>query len=209
MPTYVTERNRRAKRTARAVCLGNEDVGISISGFLRDEIDATIRQRFGETWEHLATIECEHPDMEPWIESPKAVLGLLILFDQFSRNMFREDARAFATDKRARAAAKKAIEKGWDMRVPEPARHFFYTPLMHSECQMDQDRAVRLIKTRMVGDEGRLVHARVHREIIRKFGRFPYRNSALGRENTEAEAEFLKNSGYGAILHEFQGAVPA
>jgi len=115
--------------------------------------------------------------------------------------MFRGCGQAFASDRSARAAAKVAITRGWDMKVDEPARQFFYMPLEHSENLCDQDRCVRLIKERMpeTGAE-LLVHAKAHREIIRQFGRFPFRNEALRRETTEPEAKFLKDGGYATIV---------
>jgi uncharacterized protein (DUF924 family) len=128
-------------------------------------------------------------------------LAYLILADQFSRNMFRDTGQAFASDRAARAVAKAAIAKRWDMAIDEPARQFFYMPLMHSESLCDQDRCVRLMKERMheTGAQN-LLHARVHREIIRKFGRFPHRNKALRRETTPAEARFIEAGGYGEML---------
>ena len=109
-----------------------------------------------------------------------------------------------------KAAAKAAIAKGWDMRIDEPARQFFYMPLTHSECLEDQDRAVRLFKTRMpdTGDLN-LTHARAHREVIRRYGRFPTRNEALTRTCSADEQSYLDNGGYGAIVREMQGKVPA
>ena len=174
-----------------------------------DELDQQIRDTFQETWTAISKKSCESPALEEWFASPEAMLGLVILLDQFPRNMFREDPRAFSTDKRARAVSKKAIEKRWDVRVPCPGRQFFYMPLMHSECLMDQDRAVRLLATRMEDGAGNLLHARVHREIIRKFGRFPYRNTALSRKTTEAEAKFLEEGGYKSILDELQSRTEA
>jgi len=89
------------------------------------------------------------------------------------------------------------------MRIDEPARQFFYMPLVHSECLVDQDRAVRLFKTRMPETgEGNLTHARAHREVIRRFGRFPTRNEALGRSSNDGEKGYLDNGGYGAIVKE-------
>jgi uncharacterized protein (DUF924 family) len=92
------------------------------------------------------------------------------------------------------------------MRIDEPARQFFYLPLMHSECLSDQERCVRLMMTRMpeTGAEN-LVHARAHREVIRRFGRFPYRNDALDRPTQGAEARFLEEGGYGAMVREMRG----
>ena len=94
-----------------------------------------------------------------------------------------------------------AIDRDWDLRIDEPARQFFYMPLVHSENLSDQDRAIRLMHLRLTGTNN-LDHAKVHREIIRRFGRFPYRNDALGRATTEAEQAFLDNDGYRTILNE-------
>jgi uncharacterized protein (DUF924 family) len=132
-----------------------------------------------------------------------------ILLDQFPRNMFRGDGKAFSTDQIALAAAKMAVGRDWDLRIDPPARAFFYLPLMHSENLSDQDRCMRLIKTRLAPDLGYLIHAKCHREVIRRFGRFPYRNEALGRATTKVESEFLENGGYGAVLRQFQAASQA
>ncbi len=127
--------------------------------------------------------------------------SFLILVDQFPRNMFRGSPDAFATDSKARSEAKKAIDKKWDLRLPEPERQFFYLPLMHSECLCDQERCVRLMLTRMPeSGEISLVHAKAHREVIRKFGRFPFRNEALDRGYTVPELEFIEEGGYGAAV---------
>ncbi len=167
-----------------------------------DALDADIRRRFGAAWEaardgRLGTCGSD----------PRGALAHIILTDQFPRNMFREDPRAFATDRLARECAERALHRGWDLRVPEPERQFFYLTLMHSECQSDQDRCVRLISSRMPQTGAHnLLHARAHREVIRRFGRFPYRNAALGRHTTEAEAAFLADGGYGALVRELQPA---
>ena len=93
------------------------------------------------------------------------------------------------------------------MRIDEPARQFFYLPLMHSENLCDQDRCVRLICERMPGEGGsNLLHARAHREVIRRFGRFPHRNAALGRASSASEAAFLKAGGYGGVVRDLQKA---
>jgi len=121
--------------------------------------------------------------------------------------MFRGAAEAFASDKIARAAAKASIGRDWDLKINEPARQFFYLPLMHSENLSDQDRAVRLICTRMPETgESNLVHARAHREVIRRHGRFPFRNHALGRKSTVHEDAFLSKGGYMAIVNELRAA---
>ena len=140
-------------------------------------------------------------ELAKWLTCPKGILAFIILTDQFSRNMFRGSGRAFETDKAAVAAAKSAISKGWDMRSDEPGRVFFYMPLMHSECLSDQDRAVRLMLTRMPKTgESFLLHAKAHREVIRQFGRFPYRNEALARMTPPAEAAYLSEGGYGSTV---------
>lgn len=144
-----------------------------------------------------------------WLTYPSGALAYIILADQFSRNIYREDGRAFASDDVARAAAKQAIHRGWDLRIDAPARQFFYLPLMHSENLCDQDRCVRLFKERMPEADSNLLHARVHREVIRSFGRFPHRNQMLARRTTDAEKAFLEKGGYGATLREMQHEVAA
>jgi uncharacterized protein (DUF924 family) len=159
--------------------------------FRQDEaFDASIRDRWGELWERA-----RGGGLVEWRAAPRSALALVILLDQFPRNMFRGDARAFSSDGRAVAVAKTEILHGHDRRVELPARHFFYMPLMHSEIQTNQDRCVRLFLINY-GREGYLRHAVAHREIIRRFGRFPFRNAALGRESTPAEIAFLEAGGY-------------
>lgn len=163
--------------------------------------DAEIRAKFLGAWQAALAGK-----LEKWRTCAPGALAYIILTDQFPRNMFRGHSDSFATDRQAKAAAKQAIHRKWDKRIDEPARQFFYMPLMHAECQLDQDRAVRMFLTRMpeTGDEN-LPHARVHREIIRLFGRFPYRNDALGRESSQAEAAFLDGPGYQGILNSLDG----
>ncbi|WP_108483995.1 DUF924 family protein [Oceaniglobus ichthyenteri] len=166
------------------------------------KLDRDVRDRFEETWE-----KARDGALSQWLTYPSGTLAYIILTDQFPRNMFRDTAQAFETDSLAMAAAKMAITQGWDMRIDGAARQFFYMPLMHSENLCDQDRCVRLFLTRMP-DSGasNLLHARVHREIIRKFGRFPYRNAALGRANQQGEAEFLSDGGYAEIMRAMEPA---
>lgn len=157
-----------------------------------DALDAAIRARFADLWQTALD-----GGLHDWHLTPEGMMAYLILTDQFPRNMFRDDARAFATDEMARAAAKQAIDKGFDMKVPEPQRQFFYMPLMHSECLQDQDRCVRLMLTRMPETgASNLLHAKVHREVIRQFGRFPYRNTALNRSFSADEQVFVDQGGY-------------
>lgn len=155
-------------------------------------LDAGMRRRFEALWREAAAGR-----LDGWIVQPRPALALVILLDQMPRNMFRGTARAFATDARARATAKRAIGLRHDRVTPEPARQFFYMPLMHSEGLPDQDRCVRLIALSMpaTGRET-LDHARRHREVIRRFGRFPSRNAALGRRDTPEERAYRQAGGY-------------
>lgn len=170
-----------------------------------EELDRKIRDRFEDAW-HRA----REGAYGLWLTYPSGTLAYIILMDQFPRNMFREKGLAFATDKHALAAAKVAISRKWDMRIDEPARQFFYLPLEHSENLCDQDRAVRLICERIQDCDGRrLLHARAHREVIRMFGRFPYRNEALNRRSTEPELTYVKSGGYRTTLRQLQDAAAA
>lgn len=179
-----------------------EEVGPSGWYSVDDAVDAEIRARFQTAWQVARSGGLQH-----WKCGPDRSLAYLILTDQFPRNMFREDGRSFATDGIARGAALRAIKQGWDTRVPEPQRQFFYLPLMHSEVLEDQERGLRLILTRMPQTGGsNLLHARAHREVIRRYGRFPHRNSALGRTSTPSEATFLEKGGYGGVVRELDAA---
>ena len=163
-------------------------------------LDATIRTRYLKTWVNAA-----RGDYRAWLSSPRGALGYLILTDQFPRNMFRGESRAFATDRLARTAAVLATQREWDLHLPEPIRQFFYLPFMHAETVPDQDRGVCLILARMprTGQDN-LLHARAHREVIRRFGRFPHRNEVLGRATTPDEAAFLEAGGYGSVVSALQ-----
>jgi uncharacterized protein (DUF924 family) len=142
-----------------------------------------------------------------WLTYPSGTLAYLIVCDQFSRNMFRQDAKAFQLDRMARAVAKQAVRHKFDLKIDEPARQFFYMPLMHSECISDQEQCVRLFLERMPQTSaGFLPHVQTHREIIRKYGRFPYRNDALNRKHTAPEREFIAKGGYGMTLDQFATA---
>ncbi|MGH1424094.1 MAG: DUF924 family protein [Pseudooceanicola sp.] len=160
-----------------------------------DAVDEAITARFHGAWENA----CDGA-YGLWLTYPSGALAYLILMDQFPRNMFRGEGKAFASDKIALAAAKMAIDRKWDMKIDVPARQFFYLPLMHSESLSDQERCVRLMKERMPESPEMLLHAKVHREVIRKFGRFPYRNQALARCATRPESDYLQNGGYGETL---------
>jgi uncharacterized protein (DUF924 family) len=170
-----------------------------------DALDTEIRERFEADWR-----KARDGALSLWLTYPNGTLAYIILTDQFPRNMFRDRPESFALDRAARSAAKTAIDKGWDLRVNEPARQFFYLPLMHSECLADQDRCVRLMMTRMPETgASNLLHAKAHREVIRRFGRFPYRNTALSRETRPAEAAYLEAGGYGSTVRAIEAAAAA
>ncbi len=151
--------------------------------------DETIRERFLATWE-----AAQAGRLAGWEETAEGALALLLVLDQFPRNMFRGDARSFATDSQARAVAGRAVERKFDQAFAQPERNFFYLPYMHSETLAEQDRAVALVQA--AGDAESLKHAEAHRDLIRRFGRFPFRNAALGRNSTGEEAEYLAAGGY-------------
>jgi uncharacterized protein (DUF924 family) len=159
------------------------------------EVDDACAVRFGAVVDAAREGGLEH-----WIDGPGPTLAYLILTDQFPRNVHRGTVLAFASDARALAAARVALAEGWDMAAPEPERQFFYMPFEHSEDMADQDLAVRLMEERLASDPDMALHARAHREMIRRFGRFPARNTALGRESTAQEAAFLAEGGYAALV---------
>jgi uncharacterized protein (DUF924 family) len=159
--------------------------------YLRDAaLDAAISERFAPLVQ-----AAREGRLEKWALHPRPALALLILLDQFPRNIFRDRPEAFASDRQALCVAKRSIRMSHDLATPEPERQFFYLPLMHSESQMDQDRCVRMFLTRMP-ETGRanLPFAIEHREVIRRFGRFPYRNAALRRTSTAEEAAWLETA---------------
>ena len=162
-----------------------------------DDLDEEIRSRFGDEWRAAKAGERDF-----WCNGPRGTLAFLILTDQFPRNMFRGKPDAFSTDASALNAARKAVERGFDLEVKEPERVFFYMPFEHSETMEDQDLSVDLVQRKMPDTRDEyLPHARAHQEIIRRFGRFPFRNEALGRESTAEEAAFMKEGGYRSILN--------
>jgi uncharacterized protein (DUF924 family) len=151
--------------------------------------DDEIKRRFLATHEAAAAGR-----LTDWEQSAEGALALLILLDQFPRNMFRSEARAFATDPLARAVTSRAILNGFDGAFPD-MRGFFYLPFEHSENLADQERGLALYKA--VGDEDGLKWAVLHADIIRRFGRFPHRNAVLGRITTPDEQAFLDGGGFG------------
>jgi len=153
-----------------------------------DAFDDEIRRRFLSTYEAAAAGK-----FTAWEASAQGALALLILLDQFPRNMFRGQARAFATDPLARAVASRAILNGFDGAFPD-LRSFFYLPFEHSEDLADQERGITLYKA--AGDADNLKWAELHADIIRRFGRFPHRNAVLGRVGTPEEQKFLDDGGF-------------
>ncbi len=160
-----------------------------------DDLDAACSDAFLDLWQAARDGGLDH-----WVDGTVATLAYLILTDQLPRNMHRGSPDSFATDALALAAARRAVDEGWDMDAPEPERQFFYMPFEHSESAVDQAEAVRLIEERLPSDPEMALHARAHQDIIRRFGRFPGRNAALGRHTTPEEAAFLAEGGYGALI---------
>ncbi len=164
-----------------------------------DDLDAICRDGFADLWRAAREGGLDH-----WVDGAVATLAFLILTDQLPRNIHRGQAESFATDPRALAAARTALDKGWDMDAPEPERQFFYMPFEHSENALDQALSVQLMTQRMTSDPDMALHARAHQEIIARFGRFPSRNTPLGRVSTPEEVAFLAEGGYGSVVKALQ-----
>ena len=147
--------------------------------------DTEIRTRFLPLYELAAG-----GGLAAWMEEPRSCLALVIVLDQFPRNMFRGSARAFAADAIALEAARAIVARGWDRALSPDERTFAYLPFEHSENLQDQERSLRLFE----GNEN-FEWARKHHEVIRRFGRFPHRNAALGRASTTEEIAFLAQPG--------------
>jgi uncharacterized protein (DUF924 family) len=157
--------------------------------FVKDaSLDARIRERFLPLIEDLAAQPASSA-----IESPERALATVIVLDQFPRNVFRRHARAFATDAQAFKVAKEAIARGLDRRLPQDRRVFLYLPFEHSEAIADQLRCIELMDS--LGDEEYARFARLHHDVIARFGRFPHRNALLGRASTPEEEAFLRTPG--------------
>ena len=155
--------------------------------------DEAIRLKFEPT--HHAAARGEY---DAWIETAEGALALLILLDQFPRNLYRGSPHSYATDPLARKVAREAVARGHDKAVEPELRGFMYLPFVHSEDRADQDRSLALHEAmaRDLNDPDLTRWAIVHRDIIVKFGRFPHRNRALGRETTPAEQAFLDEGGF-------------
>ena len=161
--------------------------------FRKDEaFDREVADRFGDLYERAAAGELDN-----WREEAESCLELVIVLDQFPRNMFRGDARTHATDDKALATAKHAVERALDRELPGFQKIFLYMPFMHAERVEDQRRSVELFEGLAAEPGGPDVreYAVGHRDIVERFGRFPHRNAILGRETTPEEAEFLTQPG--------------
>jgi len=150
------------------------------------ELDAQIRQRFEPVWE--AAVRGE---LDDWRGSPSGCLALAIILDQFPLNMFRGTAKSFSSEHRAITIAKQAIAQGFDQHIDAAQLAFLYMPLMHSENLADQELSVELYAA--AGLNNNLRFAQHHREIVRRFGRFPHRNAILGRASTSEEIDYLNS----------------
>lgn len=151
--------------------------------------DDAIRARFLETYEAAAAGK-----LGDWEQTPEGVLALIVVLDQFPRNMFRGDARTYAADPLALAVAERALIRGFDRNMALDDQQFFYLPFEHSEHLPDQERCCALF--RATGDAELLKWAELHADIIRRFGRFPHRNAMLGRDTTPEEQAFLDGGGF-------------
>jgi uncharacterized protein (DUF924 family) len=154
-----------------------------------DAFDADLRHRFLGFWRKAASGE-----LSCWEATDDGALALVIVLDQFPRNMFRGDARAYSSDALALAVASRAIARGADQRMAADLLEFLYLPLMHSEHLADQQRCVELFRNTANADN--LRYAEDHADIVRRFGRFPHRNAVLGRITTPEEQAFLDGGGF-------------
>jgi uncharacterized protein (DUF924 family) len=156
------------------------------------EFDQEIKTRFLEPYTQAAAGELDH-----WQTTPAGCLALILLLDQFPRNMFRGQPQAFATDDQALAIAEHAVNQGFDQQLLPVQRWFIYLPFEHSENLADQQQALDLFSTLRDDpqSESTINYAQRHFEVIQRFGRFPHRNAILGRVNTPEEEAFLQTRG--------------
>jgi uncharacterized protein (DUF924 family) len=153
------------------------------------DFDKEVRERFSGVHEVAAAGR-----LGAWEDTADGALALVIMLDQFSRNMFRGTARAFLTDPIAREVSRRAIARGFDREVEPALRSFFYMPFMHSENLADQDYCLELL--RESGDAEGIKYGEIHRDAIRRFGRFPHRNEMLGRKSSADEIAYLEAGGF-------------
>jgi uncharacterized protein (DUF924 family) len=154
-----------------------------------DAFDAEVRRRFLGLWQRAAAGE-----LSSWEGSDDGALALVIVLDQFPRNLFRDDIRTYASDPLAREVAQRAIDRGADARIDPVLREFLYLPFMHSEHLADQLRCIELSREAGLAESAKW--AEHHADIIRRFGRFPHRNRLLGRPTTPEEQAFLDEGGF-------------
>lgn len=157
-----------------------------------EDFDAEISVQFGD-W----VVVAGQGKLDFWKSEPTGTLAFVILLDQFSRNMYREDARAYASDALALQASRGAIERGDDLKLDEPLRRWLYMPFMHSEDLAAQEEGLLYFSERL-DDADTYKFAVDHADIIRQFGRFPHRNEVLERASSDEEISFLKNDGFSA-----------
>ena len=158
--------------------------------FIKDEaFDEAIRSRFGDVYEQAASGR-----LDSWAETPTGALAMIILLDQFPRNLFRGSPQAFATDAKALEIAGIALSRGDHETVAEDVNQFLAMPMMHSERLEDQETCLEWM--RRIGEKGNVKAAKEHRDIIARFGRFPHRNAILGRDTSDEEAAFLAGGGF-------------
>jgi uncharacterized protein (DUF924 family) len=154
-----------------------------------DPFDAELRGKFLALWQRAAAGE-----LSAWEATDDGALALVIVLDQFPRNMFRDEAKAYSSDPLALEVANRALARGADTRVEPALREFLYLPFMHSEHLKDQLRCVELFSN--FGSPDNVRHAHNHADIVRRFGRFPHRNPVLGRAMTAEERAFLDGGGF-------------
>jgi len=147
-------------------------------------LDQEIRDRYQALWERAAAGE-----LDDWRDTAEGALALIIVLDQFPLNMFRGQPESFHTERQAVAVSKNALDRGFDEQLPKDRLAFLFMPLMHSEKLEEQDLSVRLF--RQHGLTANLKFAEHHRELVRKYGRFPHRNAILGRQSTPDEQAYL------------------
>lgn len=150
------------------------------------EFDRKLCENYQSVWEQASRGELDH-----WMDTAEGCLALVVILDQLPLNMFRGGAQSFATEARSREVARVAIDRGFDQQLPVEQQAFLYMPFMHSEALEDQRLALELFD--QPGLESNLRFARHHHAIVEKYGRFPHRNEALGRDSSAAETEYLNS----------------
>jgi len=179
--------------TAAAVINFWKKSGPSLWFAADEKFDALLRVQFESL--HFAVARGEYQD---WERTAEGALALLLLTDQFPRNMYRRSAHAFATDSMALHIADRAIKRGFDKLVEEQYRQFFYLPFEHQESTGAQNRSLQLFAEHKAatGGNGNWRFAKLHAELIERFGRFPHRNKVMGRESTQEEIDYLAHGGF-------------